>query len=349
MHEDQQKTLESALRWHSVLSDVDVSNAEHRAFGEWLTASPANAAAFDATENYWRSLETIDRKQVPSQILEPSLRERILEWLAGLPSVLVGLLSNAYRAAGAAAVVAGVMVAWFVISTDDLPVDVGRHEMALETLPGEVREFSLADGSVITLGAASEALVLLNGDGRSVTLKSGEAYFDVETDTERPFRVVAGNLITTVTGTEFDVRVRNRSTQVSIAEGSVNVSYPQMAEGKPHAAGLRNSRTLTAGQSILALSEKGLGKPIPIKIAEIGNWRSKRLAYFNTSLAEIVSDLERYHNVSISVLDDRAASLPVSLVFDDQNIETLMFDLSEAFPLEITTSENGDILIGWRD
>src|SRR5690606_32688824 len=72
---------------------------------------------------------------------------------------------------------------------------------------GEVASVALPDGSRVLLGPASE-LVVAGGYGaadRGVELR-GEAYFEVDHDEARPFRVRVGDALVTDLGTVFTIR-----------------------------------------------------------------------------------------------------------------------------------------------
>lgn len=78
-------------------------------------------------------------------------------------------------------------------------------------------------------------------DGRTVTLDSGEAYFDVATHASAPFTVRSGTTTTRVLGTTFLVRhdPRHAHVRVAVTEGKVQVTS---------ALAHREDLTVTAGQ-----------------------------------------------------------------------------------------------------
>ncbi|MGK9522743.1 FecR domain-containing protein, partial [Salmonella enterica subsp. enterica] len=64
-------------------------------------------------------------------------------------------------------------------------------------------------------------------DQRRVTLKKGEAFFNVAHDSRHPFIVRAGEGQVRVTGTQFNVWKYEDQVRVMLLEGSVQVSSDQ--------------------------------------------------------------------------------------------------------------------------
>ena len=102
-------------------------------------------------------------------------------------------------------------------------------DMASEVVStGEDKERTvlLSDGSYVHLSENSRLTFPKDFEGqtRKVFL-SGKALFDVESDSDRPFLVQCGTVITEVLGTTFSVRARSEESEVyvSVTEGQVRV------------------------------------------------------------------------------------------------------------------------------
>ena len=84
----------------------------------------------------------------------------------------------------------------------------------------------LPDGSIVSLSKSSEIRFVNdpNSASRELFLK-GEAYFDVAHDKERPFYVYAGDMVTKVLGTSFNVNAfdKNGNVTVTVKTGKVSV------------------------------------------------------------------------------------------------------------------------------
>src|SRR3546814_3966246 len=73
------------------------------------------------------------------------------------------------------------------------------------TVLGERRVVTLADGSTVSLDAASEVRVAYSERARELALVRGQARFDVAHDPRRPFAVQARDQRVVATGTAFNV------------------------------------------------------------------------------------------------------------------------------------------------
>ena len=86
------------------------------------------------------------------------------------------------------------------------------------------RTYRLADGSSVTLDAASRVEVALSDDARRLTLEQGRAFFDVAHDADRPFTVTSGDSSVTALGTRFMVSQQPDDPLVMLAQGKVRVA-----------------------------------------------------------------------------------------------------------------------------
>lgn len=92
--------------------------------------------------------------------------------------------------------------------------------------PGEIRTFSLSNGSLNTLDRDSRISVGLTPQRRDIVLVRGRARFSVVHES-RPFAVKAGNGTVIARGTLFDVTLRpGTQAVVTLIEGLVDVEMP---------------------------------------------------------------------------------------------------------------------------
>lgn len=169
----------------------------------------------------------------------------------------------------------------------------------------ETREIRLEDGSVAWLGADSAISIAYDGGARQVTLLSGEAYFEVEPDAARPFRVLADGVETTVLGTAFDVRADPDAVSVAVNRGRVAVAAAGGDAGAPLEAG-DWVRVAPSGRT-----EHGRAEP-----DMAGGWRSGLLAVQDRPVAEVAGILARYQGGRILVAGGDLAGRRVTGIYD---------------------------------
>lgn len=110
----------------------------------------------------------------------------------------------------------------------------------MSTPNGRQFKLMLPDGSMVWLNAASSITypTLFSGNDRQVSI-TGEAYFDVVKNAEKPFKVKVGDHEIVVTGTSFNVNGYGDElyTTVTLVEGSVEVDNKTIEPGEAYVNG----------------------------------------------------------------------------------------------------------------
>ncbi|MEM9170138.1 MAG: FecR domain-containing protein [Pseudomonadota bacterium] len=340
MENDDKDILEIALKWRAMMDD-EMSEHDHRAFGAWLVADPRHARAYDRAEQGWRELGALTREDLGLGF--EARVERATPTSTAATSFL-GMIRGRTIAIG------GGLAACFAIAVVALnPIDRTAPptvRSVYQTAIGEVRDVALPDGSVITVGASSTVATALDADGRRAELTAGEAFFDVAPDPARPFSVSTRLLSVRVTGTAFDVSLKPEKVRVSVAEGSVDVSYVHNSEDGGETDGVAPpALRLAGGERVAARDGLGVGPVETVDADAVGAWRRNRLAYVDAPLAELVADARRYYPAPIVIADDELAAMSVSAIFDATQIDAMFTTLSEALPLKVDKTDDGALTL----
>lgn len=175
--------------------------------------------------------------------------------------------------------------------------------------PEAIREIRLEDGSRVVLDSGSRLDVGFAAHAREVTLRQGEAFFQVERDVDRPFRVRAGGITVTVLGTAFDVRMDARTIRVAVAGGKVLVDG-----GQPQGA-----RHLLPGQGIDVDRKTGNMTSVTVSGDSIAAWQDGKLVVDNMPLAQLADILNRHYRGHLHITDTILAQRRITGVFDLRN------------------------------
>jgi transmembrane sensor len=160
---------------------------------------------------------------------------------------------------------------------------------------GGLVPLTLTDGTRVWMNTASvlKYPAAFTGNERIVEL-TGEAYFEVAHDPQRPFRVRTKNMTIQVLGTAFNVNSYDDDEQqnVVLVNGSVALTVP----GK---TGMVNKQ-LAPGQ--LAGFEPATHKlsVTAVNTEEYVSWRKGYLIFRQTSLEQIIRRLGRYYDVQVN-------------------------------------------------
>ena len=134
-------------------------------------------------------------------------------------------------------VAASIALAVVVISTYLLWQGTGQPNglamLEKTTQHGQKSTVVLEDGTKISLNSGSRLTypAQFDKDSREVVLE-GEAFFEVTRNTEKPFIVRSGDLVTTVLGTSFNIKAfPTENIAVTVATGKVRVENTNLPQG----------------------------------------------------------------------------------------------------------------------
>lgn len=201
---------------------------------------------------------------------------------------------------------AGAALAAAVLAFVTFPV-LQKHILADHvTGTAELREIALPDGSVAWLDAGSAIAVNYGQHAREIALLSGQAFFDVVRNGERPFRVDADKVSVVVTGTAFGVNKTSQSVAVAVQSGTVDVALTD-----------RDGRTrLGVGESLTYDRRTGAVSRGEVQPANVALWRSRRLVVHEATFDDILEEIGRHMPGAIVVRDSSLNRQMVSGVYD---------------------------------
>jgi len=238
--------------------------------------------------------------------------------------------AKATRWAAAAAIIAGFAMSFMMWQS------YSRTHLA--TAKGEIRKDSLADGSYVTLDTRSRISVQFEPETRIVRLESGEALFEVEKDSARPFVVQAGDVRIRAIGTAFVVRRgSDNEVEVTVTKGVVSV----WRETKK----LESSTRLIAGERAVVSPHK-TDRPIELTETELAHalaWKSGIIDLNGRTLSDAAAEFNRYNRQTVVIADATLAGQVVVGRF--QANDPLAFVSAAAAMLDAHVRIDGEQLI----
>jgi transmembrane sensor len=184
--------------------------------------------------------------------------------------------------------------------------------------PGVKVALTLQDGSKVLLNSGSTLRYISNfeKDRRELFL-TGEAFFEVQKDSLRPFRVKTPGLVTKALGTSFLVKaISQEETMVALVSGKVTVE---------HDAGKGGTTTLLPGFAFYA-GKNNISRPFDPEATLA--WTQKTIFFEKTPMLEVIRVLENWYGVRISYPGKPAGNLKISGKFQDQTLENVLMGLS---------------------
>lgn len=168
---------------------------------------------------------------------------------------------------------------------------------AVTTARGNQYQLILTDGTKVWLNASSSIRfpVYFTGNERKVEV-SGEAYFEVTKDAEKPFKVViapsSGENNETeidVLGTHFNVNAYREEPDVrtTLLEGSVKIRKANAVQ------------MLSPGQQARVTSA-GIALEKDIDLSQVMAWKEGLFSFDNTDIRMLMRQVERWYDVDVN-------------------------------------------------
>ena len=308
-----------AARWVMRRDREGESAALKAELERWLEEDSRRSGALLRAEATWVML---DSARTPKPVSAPAFehsRRRLLAGRISRRSILGGV--GACVAAGLAAVVF-------------LPAGVDRYR----TEVGEVRRVALADRSTAAINTASDIAVIYEKQERRIRIREGEVWFQVAKDRMRPFVVEAGPIRVEAVGTAFSVRRRDSGADILVTEGVVRA---WAAGAESNAVRIQaGSRAFVADNAIVT---KAVARPSELdrKLA----WRGGKIDLAGETLAEAVSEFNRYNVRQITVADGAAGGKRFYGVFRIDDPEGFARAASISLGVRASPTPDGDIAI----
>ncbi|MEZ4917898.1 MAG: FecR domain-containing protein [Saprospiraceae bacterium] len=169
----------------------DADKSDQTRLQEWLDEQPANALYWEEMKRIW---EGVSAPPAETRFDTEAALKKVHQQ-AGISRGRTVRMRYWYAAAASVALL---LVAWFWLQ----PAGTAPQTIASGDSP---LQDTLQDGTKVWLNRKSDLMVLSGSDKKERRMRlSGEAYFDVETDSQT-FRVEADQLETEVLGTAFNV------------------------------------------------------------------------------------------------------------------------------------------------
>ena len=189
---------------------------------------------------------------------------------------------------------------------------------------------TLEDGSQITLAPNSAMNVSFEKGRRFVELVKGKALFDVFENKQRPFVVHTDQLNVTVLGTSFEVQsaYASEASSVAVRHGKVRVE----GTGK---AGIASGVQILRSGDWVSRAPDGQATLGTRKVDQIAMWQNNMLLAQNTSLKEVIAELDHYFTGKIVVAGEAFGREPVTGVYQLNDTEAALSAISASHGAEI--------------
>jgi transmembrane sensor len=284
---------------------------EALALEKWLQASAENRKLFEESQTVWQKTGRV------REVFLPDLLKMQSTGSADNQKRLVKRIFFSRRNFQVAAAILLFVLAGSILLLLFVPGKkmVGKPDYIIKTAGDTVLQDTLPDRSAITLAqhATLKYPVDFNDRKREVTL-TGEGWFHVAANPDKPFIISAGNVFIRVTGTSFSVRQTDTLIETCVKTGTV-----MMYNGQGRVK-------ITAGhKGIYSVIENKFSLADSFNINAIG-FATGIFTFENASMKEIAGQLEKAYGITIVFENEKLKDCTISCSFDNKPINYI-FDV----------------------
>jgi transmembrane sensor len=302
-----------AAEWFIANQDPAPDHSQRAAFIAWLKSSPMHIDEYLSVALVAHDLRKAadDSDEAMESLLEQA-RADATGRVVAMPSLKAhelpkqNFVHSRRWSMAAAAIVAAVSLALWISS--EYP---GTESQRYLTRHGEQSLQHLADGSTLQLNTDTAVEVRFDGGSRSIHLETGQAFFTVAHGDSRRFRVMADETEIMAVGTQFDVRLKGKSTVVTVVDGQVDVR----TGNRQGAAPVRVMR-VAAGYRLQIDGDVMPTQSERVDAQGAVAWLQRKIVFEREPLGEVGDEFNRYGIVQFVIEDAGLRALPVSGVFN---------------------------------
>jgi transmembrane sensor len=340
---------EQAGEWFVANEEGPMDARDSAALTAWFMTSPVHIEEFLGVSVVARDLKEV--RTDPEYSLEAILARAGAEegrpvqrlWPRVIEAVRETPSGRWFPAAAAMTVVLslGLLFTWNLRPTGRPTGPTGIATLHFETGHGEQLTQRLADNSVLHLNTDSAVSVRYSKSERLVTLMSGQAEIEVAHEANRAFRVHTRSADIIDIGTQFDVRLEQGSTVVTVVEGRVAVG-PQ--NSSPNYA--VRSIELTANQQLRVVEGEWPATPVVVDAERTTSWLHRQIAFDHEPLERVASEYNRYTSKPIEIATPALRTLRISGVFATDDTDAFIAFLRSLRGVRVEVTETRILVSG---
>jgi len=290
---------------------------EQQLLAQWIEQSPENKRILEEYRQVWGLNVS---KPLPDfdSISELEKLEAKLDQEDKKIKVLSPYRSLAFKIAAS--------ITLLIVCFSLLYLAVFKPETIVKESGAEKIQFTLPDGSVVWLNEKSKITYTSDFNSERHIELSGEGFFEVTRNPDKPFVIRADKSEVKVLGTSFNVRAYEDENQdeVYVVTGKVS-----LADSKDQSIVL-----LPGEEGILDKQKNILSRNAETNPNHIA-WKSKQLIFKKTSLTEVAETLEKYFQISITVKNPDLQKCRFTSSFNNPTLEEVIEAISIALNLNI--------------
>jgi len=294
----------------------------------WLTADPENRRIFDQENELWQALcirTKLEYYNSDTAWQELAASLKILNTGSGSVKIMRRVNYHLLIAAASVAIllITGAFALW--IKEKNISGKMASVTSSVVTSEGEKASIFLPDSTRIVLNSGSSLSYEGSYNIRDRAVKfSGEAYFDVITNPDRPFIVDLGKIRIFASGTKFNILSFGNEDRIetTLEQGSIGIAL----QG-------RESVNINPGQQVVYFKKTGKYIVRNVVTETFTSWKDNKLRFIDTPLEEVLRKIGRKYNVRFEITSSDLLDLEYTGTFIDESIDDVMQMLKTVSPI----------------
>jgi transmembrane sensor len=294
------------------------SETERTGLKDWLEASEEHRETYRQLRIEWSS-KIAPRKAVNEEELIDNIWSRHSKILTKSDRSRSKMLTFSIMKSAAVFLALIVFTFIYYLTKSDQQLRNDTYEVAQkENKAGQKSKIYLTDGSLIWLNSNSTLTYTrpFRDNVREVELR-GEAFFEIASDTLRPFVVKFSDTFVEVLGTSFNISAYDEDPQkvISLAEGKISLKH------------MDQHQVLTPGWIAEISHKTNTIESYKGDVSANLAWTRDELQFTNASYSEIFPKLERWYGMEILLEGSYDPEIKFTGTFKDEYLNNVLENL----------------------
>ena len=302
----------------------ETTHEEEQQINKWLEEN--QAPEFDGERSQFKYFQKARNATIPQDFLEKfekailnsqSERKNPLKWAIGIAASIILLISI-----------------YFLANLTNPSTEIQQLSLANNVTEVPL-EITLEDGTKLWLNKESSLQYpeAFDRDRRWVTL-SGEAYFQVSPDPQRPFVIQTESSNTEVIGTSFNIRNYHHEPVVEVWVESGKVAFSSVKDQLQEKVFINSGEMVSFDKRANSISKRKIGNQNHLA------WKTGKLVFQDVPLDEVFDVLSENFNIRFLVKNDALLNCHFIGTFDNEKLEDILQLIS--FSMNITFDMNNE-------
>ncbi|MBA3683559.1 MAG: FecR domain-containing protein [Bacteroidetes bacterium] len=299
----------------------------------WLKADSANAVLLEDIKTTWQNTGKLNLDiKIDKAKAWASIQEKIKEEEKVIPMTRKAPVYNTWILRAAAVFIVGLFATWFFLKVGNKP------EIIMVETFNERKTILLPDSSTIILNENSKLSYpkQFAANERKINLE-GEAFFEIIKNPARPFVIGNKNFNVKVLGTSFNVLAYEKDSLTVVTVVTGTVSFTDKYE---------HSELLTIGDvGVLNKRKQRIERSVNSDLNFMA-WRTKKLEFANSSIADICIALKKYFKREFIIKDKAILNCKFTGSFEDPKLADVLTVLEKTLNIKTVIKEKNVEITG---